>query len=38
MRKVTGTVIGYMCLIDWECEIGAAASGNIVLSVSGVLA
>ena len=25
-----GTVIGYMCLIDWECEIGAAASGNIV--------
>lgn len=23
-----GTVIGYMCLIDWECELGAASGGN----------
>jgi hypothetical protein len=24
----TGEVIGYMCMIDWELEIGAAADGN----------
>lgn len=23
-----GEVIGYMCLIDWECELGSAADGN----------
>lgn len=26
----TGEVIGYMCMIDWEREIGAAADGNRV--------
>jgi hypothetical protein len=25
-----GSVIGYMCLIDFECELGAALDGNIV--------
>jgi len=25
-------VIGYMCLIDFECELGAAAGGNRVYS------
>lgn len=23
-----GTVTGFMCAIDWECEIGAASDGN----------
>lgn len=25
-----GSVTGYMCLIDWECEIGSASGGNRV--------
>ena len=25
-----GGVIGYMCLVDLECELGAAKGGNIV--------
>jgi hypothetical protein len=25
-----GTVTGYMCLTDWECEIGAASGGTKV--------
>ena len=25
-----GSVIGYMCRIDWECEIGGASGGNCV--------
>ena len=25
-----GTVTGYMCLIDWEFELGAASGGNCV--------
>jgi hypothetical protein len=25
-----GSVIGYMCSIDWECEIGAASDGSTV--------
>jgi hypothetical protein len=25
-----GTVLGYMCAIDWECEIGTADGGNKV--------
>ena len=27
-----GSVIGYMCAVDWECEIGAALGGNVVCS------
>lgn len=23
-----GAVVGYMCLVDFECELGAAADGN----------
>lgn len=25
-----GSVIGYMCAIDWSCELGAAMGGNTV--------
>ncbi len=25
-----GAVIGYMCLVDWECELGAALGGNTI--------
>ena len=25
-----GTVTGYMCATDWECELGAASGGNVV--------
>lgn len=25
-----GTVTGYMCAVDWECELGAAMGGNRV--------
>jgi hypothetical protein len=25
-----GSVIGYMCKVDYECELGAAAGGNVV--------
>jgi hypothetical protein len=25
-----GSVIGYMCYIDWECELGGASGGNRV--------
>lgn len=25
-----GSVIGYMCATDWECEIGAALGGNVI--------
>lgn len=25
-----GSVIGYMCATDWECEIGAASGGNTI--------
>lgn len=25
-----GPVTGYMCLIDWECELGAACDGTCV--------
>lgn len=25
-----GAVIGYMCAIDWECELGLASGGNRV--------
>jgi hypothetical protein len=25
-----GAVIGYMCLIDFQCELGAALGGNII--------
>ena len=25
-----GTVTGYMCATDWECEIGANADGNVI--------
>lgn len=25
-----GSVIGYMCRTDWECELGAACRGNVV--------
>ena len=25
-----GSVIGYMCAIDWEYELGAASGGNLV--------
>jgi hypothetical protein len=25
-----GSVTGYMCAIDWECELGAASDGNRV--------
>lgn len=28
--ETTGEVIGYMCMIDWEHEIGASADGNRV--------
>ena len=28
--EVTGEVIGYMCLIDWQHEIGQASDGNLV--------
>lgn len=25
-----GSVAGYMCSVDWECELGAASGGNRV--------
>ena len=25
-----GSILGYMCMIDWECEIGMASGGNTV--------
>ena len=25
-----GAVVGYMCLTDWECELGAASDGSKV--------
>ena len=25
-----GSVIGYMCKVDYECELGAAAGGKVV--------
>lgn len=27
-----GTVIGYMCTTDWECELGAAQGGNTIFA------
>ncbi len=30
MSEDDGSVIGYMCAIDFECELGAAAGGNII--------
>lgn len=23
-----GSVVGYMCAVDWECELGSAPDGN----------
>ena len=28
-----GSVIGYMCKVDYECELGAAAGGNVVYPI-----
>jgi hypothetical protein len=25
-----GSVIGYMCATDWECELGSASGGNVI--------
>jgi hypothetical protein len=25
-----GSVIGYMCRVDWECELGMAEGGNVI--------
>lgn len=26
----SNAVIGYMCLTDWECELGMASGGNVI--------
>lgn len=30
MSDEDGVVTGYMCKVDWECELGAAMGGNHV--------
>lgn len=25
-----GSVVGYMCRTDWECELGMASGGNVI--------
>lgn len=25
-----GSVVGYMCMTDFECELGAASGGNVI--------
>lgn len=30
MAEDDGSVIGYMCATDWECELGAASGGNTI--------
>lgn len=30
MGEEDGSVIGYMCAVDFECELGAASGGNTV--------
>lgn len=32
-----GSVIGYMCATDWECELGAASGGNTIFPSVGDL-
>lgn len=32
-----GSVVGFMCRTDWECEIGMASGGNVIYpSVSNI--